>query len=102
DLGFGLPRGKRCAGPIPKNNEVDMNRAKLRDEMAGSMVPFIGVYDVFSASLAAKYYQTLFVSGFGFAASHYGLPDIGFIAWPDVLNFVQRLRTVLPSHYLLV
>src|SRR5262249_16470384 len=29
-------------------------------------------------------------------------PDIGFIAWPDILAFVQRLRTILPSHQLLV
>jgi 2-methylisocitrate lyase-like PEP mutase family enzyme len=66
------------------------------------IVPFIGVYDVFSASVAGKYYQSLFVSGFGFAASYYGLPDIGFIAWPDILAFVQRLRTILPGHALLV
>jgi 2-methylisocitrate lyase-like PEP mutase family enzyme len=66
------------------------------------MMPFIGVYDVFSASVAARYYQGLFVSGFGFAASYYGLPDIGFIAWPDILAFVQRLRTILPDHQLLV
>jgi len=69
---------------------------------AGDMMPFIGVYDAFSASVAARYYQGLFVSGFGFAASHYGLPDIGFIAWPDILAFVQRLRSILPAHHLLV
>lgn len=63
---------------------------------------FIGVYDVFSASIAAKYYDGIFVSGFSFAASHYGLPDIGFIAWPDIVSFVQRIRTVLPKHHLLV
>src|SRR2546430_12451465 len=39
------------------------------------MTCFLGVYDVFSASLAARYYDVIFVSGFGFAASHYGLPD---------------------------
>jgi 2-methylisocitrate lyase-like PEP mutase family enzyme len=60
------------------------------------------VYDVFSASIAARYYRRLFVSGFGFAASYYGLPDIGFIAWSDILAFVQRLRTILPAHDLLV
>lgn len=66
------------------------------------IIPFIGVYDVFSASIAAKYYDGIFVSGFGFAASHYGLPDIGFIAWSDMISFVQRVRTILPNHYLLV
>jgi 2-methylisocitrate lyase-like PEP mutase family enzyme len=63
---------------------------------------FIGIYDAFSASIAAKHYDALFVSGFGFAASHYGLPDIGFIAWPDILDFVERLRCILPDHHLLV
>lgn len=63
---------------------------------------FIGVYDAFSASLAARSYDALFVSGFGFAASHYGLPDIGFIAWSDMVAFVQRLRALLPTHLLLV
>ncbi len=77
--------------------------ARLRARVtAGEMVPFIGIYDVFSASIAARDFDALFVSGFGFAASHYGLPDIGFITWTDIVNFVQRLRTVLPQHHLLV
>jgi 2-methylisocitrate lyase-like PEP mutase family enzyme len=76
---------------------------KLREAMAArEQIPFIGIYDAFSATLAAKHYDALFVSGFGFAASHYGLPDIGFIAWPDLLDLVERLRCVLPEHHLLV
>lgn len=74
-------------------------RQELKQEC---IVPFIGVYDVFSASIAARYYKGIFISGFGFAASHYGLPDIGFIAWSDMVAFVQRVRTVLPQHYILV
>jgi 2-methylisocitrate lyase-like PEP mutase family enzyme len=68
----------------------------------GGIVPFIGVYDVFSASLAARHYDTLFLSGFSFAASHYGLPDIGFIAWSDLVAFVHRVRALLPQAHLLV
>ena len=68
----------------------------------GEVLPFIGVYDVFSASIAARHYDALFVSGFSFAASHYGLPDIGFISWSDIVAFVQRVRTILPDHHLLV
>ncbi|MEV0680083.1 isocitrate lyase/PEP mutase family protein [Actinosynnema sp. NPDC050436] len=64
--------------------------------------PVVGVFDLLSASIAARHYDALFVSGFGFAASHYGLPDIGFIAWPDVVSFVQRLRLAFPEHHLLV
>jgi len=76
---------------------------RLRNAVAsGDLLPFIGIYDVFSASLAARHFEALFVSGFGFAASHYGLPDIGFIAWPDITDLVRRLRTVLPRHHLLV
>jgi 2-methylisocitrate lyase-like PEP mutase family enzyme len=66
------------------------------------ILPCIGVYDVFSAALAGRHFDSLFVSGFGFAASHYGLPDIGFITWSEIVNFVQRIRTVLPEHHLLV
>lgn len=76
---------------------------QLRNTVArGRILPVVGVYDAFSASLAARHFDALFVSGFGFAASHYGLPDIGFIAWPDIVDFVGRIRTVLPEHHLLV
>jgi len=64
--------------------------------------PFIGVYDAFSASIAGKSYNTLFLSGFGFSASYYGLPDIGFISWSDIVAYVQRIRTILPNHHILV
>jgi 2-methylisocitrate lyase-like PEP mutase family enzyme len=66
------------------------------------IMPFVGVHDAFSAAIAGRYSDSLFISGFGFAASHYGLPDIGFIAWSDLVAFVQRVRTILPHHYLLV
>jgi 2-methylisocitrate lyase-like PEP mutase family enzyme len=62
----------------------------------------IGVYDVFSATLAARQFGGLFLSGFSFAASHYGLPDHGYIAWTDMLAFAERVRTILPDHHLLV
>lgn len=76
---------------------------RLRQAIAtGETIPLIGVYDTFSASIAGRYFEGIFVSGFGFAASHYGMPDIGFIAWPDMLAFVQRLRTVLPHHHIVV
>jgi 2-methylisocitrate lyase-like PEP mutase family enzyme len=66
------------------------------------IMPFVGVYDAFSAAIAGRYSDSLFISGFGFAASYYGLPDIGFIAWSDLVDYVQRVRTILPHHYLLV
>jgi len=74
-------------------------RAAVRE---APITPFLGVYDVFSASMAGRHYDALFLSGFGFAASFYGLPDIGFITWSDIVAYVQRIRTVLPTHHLLV
>jgi 2-methylisocitrate lyase-like PEP mutase family enzyme len=70
----------------------------LRDEVhSDSITPLIGIFDMYSASLAAQHYGGMFVSGSGFAASYYGLPDIGFIAWPDMVSFVQRLRLAFPN-----
>jgi len=66
------------------------------------IIPLIGVYDVFSASVAGRHFDGIFVSGFSFAASYYGLPDVGYIAWPDIVAFVQRVRTILPSHHVVV
>ena len=66
----------------------------LRDEVHNdNITPLIGIFDMHSASLAAQHYGGMFVSGFGFAASYYGLPGIGFIARPDMVGFVQRLRS---------
>lgn len=76
---------------------------RLRDAIQQrNITPFIGIYDTFSASIAAQHYDALFLSGFGFAASYYGLPDIGFIAWPDIVSLVQRVRCILPEHHLMV
>jgi len=65
-------------------------------------LPFVGIYDLFSASLAANRFEALFLSGFGVAASAYGLPDIGFIGWGDLTSTTSRLRALLPDHHLLV
>ncbi len=90
--------------PTPALREIDQRPgSRLRVTVrADSVTPLIGVFDMFSASVAARHYDGLFVSGFGFAASHYGLPDIGFIAWPDMVHFVLRLRRAFPRHHLLV
>lgn len=81
----------------------DTPGSRLRSALsARPVVPFVGVYDAFSAVLAARRFDALFVSGFGFAASHYGLPDIGFIAWTDMVDFVRRIRAVVPDAHLLV
>jgi len=77
---------------------------RLRQELAEKTViePFLGIYDCFSASIAAPYSANLFLSGFGFSASYYGLPDIGFVSWADMVQVAWRIRQVLPGHTLLV
>jgi len=76
---------------------------QLRKRLNGrDFTSFIGVYDVFSASIAAKHYDGIFLSGFSFSASYYGLPDIGFVAWPDMVSFAQRVKSVLPDSHVLV
>ena len=82
-----------------KQNHPDNLRTALEQR---DIVPFIGVYDAFSATIAARHFDGLFLSGFGFAASFYGLPDIGFIAWSDIVQYVQRIRTIVPTHHIVV
>ncbi|MFE4520469.1 oxaloacetate decarboxylase [Kitasatospora sp. NPDC056783] len=85
------------------NTASDSPGRQLRAQITSpGTTPLIGVYDMYSASIAAEHYDGMFVSGFGFAASYYGLPDIGFIAWPDMVGFVERLRGAFPRHHLLV
>jgi 2-methylisocitrate lyase-like PEP mutase family enzyme len=84
---------------LPEEETTVTYGSTLRDRIAApGTTPLIGVHDMYSASLAARHYDGMFVSGFGFAASHYGLPDIGFIAWPDMVAFVRRLRGAFPRH----
>ena len=68
----------------------------------GKIVQFVGVYDVFSALVAAQRFDSVFLSGFGFAASQYGLPDIGYANWHDTQDYATRVRTVLPETHILV
>jgi len=85
------------------STDIQTHGSRLRAAvLERDILPFIGTYDVFSATLAGRHFDALFISGFGFAASHYGLPDIGFISWPDLVGYVQRVRTVLPQHHILV
>ena len=81
-----------------------MNSGQLfRNRVAtGKILPLIGVYDIFSALVASKYFDGTFVSGFSVAASYYGLPDVGFVNWRDQLDVANRVRHALPNQYLLV
>jgi 2-methylisocitrate lyase-like PEP mutase family enzyme len=75
---------------------------RMKLDSGETVEPFLGIFDAFSASIAAKYSPNLFYSGFGFAASHYGLPDLGYICWSDIVQAAWRIRQILPGHLLLV
>ena len=69
---------------------------------SGTILPLCGIHDVFSALVAAARFEGVFCSGFGFAASQYGLPDIGYVSWRDIHDFACRVRHVAPGTHLLV
>ncbi|SVB27378.1 uncharacterized protein METZ01_LOCUS180232 [marine metagenome] len=74
-------------------------KAEISDK---NIVPLIGVYDALSASLSSKYFNAVFCSGYGFSASRYGLPDEGFIAWQDMISYVENMRSILPDIHIVV
>lgn len=79
-----------------------MSGTAFRERIAtGTILPLPGVYDVFSAILTCRRFDGVFLSGFSYAASAYGLPDVGFFNWRDVAEFVSRLRSVLPAALIL-
>jgi 2-methylisocitrate lyase-like PEP mutase family enzyme len=71
-------------------------------EQGDDLEPFLGFFDCFSASIGAQFSSNLFLSGFGFASTYYGLPDNGYIAWSDIVQAAWRVRQILPAHRLLV
>jgi 2-methylisocitrate lyase-like PEP mutase family enzyme len=62
----------------------------------------IGVYDVFSALIAATRFEGVFCSGYSYAASAYGLPDVGYVNWRDMTDFATKIRHAIPSTHILV
>ena len=77
----------------------DAFRRRLQNQ---KLLCLIGVYDVFSARIAAQRFEGVFCSGYSFAASAYGLPDVGYVNWRDIADFSGRIRHVLPSTHILV
>lgn len=79
-----------------------MSGVAIRAAVREGFQPFVGIYDVFSAAVAGRRAENLFLSGFGFAASQYALPDVGFVAWAEMVAFAERVRAILPGHAILV
>ncbi len=74
-------------------------RSRIREN---KLLPLIGVYDVFSARLAAERFEGVFCSGYSFAASAYGLPDVGYVNWRDMTDFATKIRHAIPDTHILV
>jgi 2-methylisocitrate lyase-like PEP mutase family enzyme len=74
-------------------------RRRIQD---GKLLSLIGVYDVFSAQIAAQRFEGVFCSGYSFAASAYGLPDVGYVNWRDMTDFATKIRHAIPAAHILV
>ncbi len=66
------------------------------------LLPLIGVYDVFSALIASRMFEGVFCSGYSYAASAYGLPDVGYVNWRDMTDWATKVRHSLPQAQILV
>ena len=66
------------------------------------LLPLIGVYDVFSALVASRKFEGVFCSGYSYAASAYGLPDVGYVNWRDMTDWATKVRHALPQAQILV
>jgi 2-methylisocitrate lyase-like PEP mutase family enzyme len=83
------------AGPVAG----DEFRRRIREKRILSL---IGVYDVFSAQIASRRFEGVFCSGYSYAASSYGLPDVGYVNWRDITDFATKVRHALPTTHILV
>ncbi|MHC4265880.1 MAG: isocitrate lyase/PEP mutase family protein [Planctomycetota bacterium] len=77
----------------------EIRRRLLRER---KLLPLIGVYDVFSAKIASQHFEGVFCSGYGYAASAYGLPDVGYVNWRDMADFATKIRHAIPATHILV
>jgi len=86
-------------------NQLSAEKAgrAFRNRIAkGKILPLVGIYDVFSAKIAAEKFEGVFCSGFSYAASSYGLPDIGYVNWRDMTDFSTKIRHVIHDTHILV
>jgi len=75
---------------------------RRRIRLPNGLLPLIGVYDVFSAKIVAERFEGVFCSGYSYAASAYGLPDVGYVNWRDMTDFATKIRHAIPITHILV
>ena len=73
-----------------------MNGLKLKEIIcSGETILAPGVYDMISAILAEKAnFPAIFVGGYGIAASHLGIPDVGIMTFTDILERIRMISNV--------
>ncbi|MDG2474881.1 MAG: isocitrate lyase/PEP mutase family protein [Paracoccaceae bacterium] len=62
---------------------------------AGESILAPGVHDMISVIIADKVgFPALFVGGYGIAASHLGIPDVGIMTFTDILDRVRMISQI--------
>ncbi len=62
---------------------------RLRD---GEFITAPGVFDLVSARVADRFgFKALYMTGYGVAASHLGMPDAGYATYRDMVDRVRQI-----------
>jgi len=69
---------------------ADERRRRLRAGLEAGLVVAPGIYDMISAKVADRIgFAALYMTGYGVAASHLGLPDAGIATFSDMVSRVR-------------
>ena len=71
------------------------DRQKLRQRLRqGELIVAPGVYDLISARMADRFgFDAIYMTGYGVAASHLGMPDAGYATYEDMVGRVRQICT---------
>ena len=73
-------------------NQRDRRAALARRIRARELTVAPGVFDMISAKVADRAgFDALYMTGYGIAASHMGLPDAGLVSYSDMLGRAARI-----------
>ena len=74
------------------SNPQERRAALARRVRARNLVIAPGVFDMISAKVADRAgFDALYMTGYGIAASHMGLPDAGLVSYSDMLGRAARI-----------
>ena len=74
------------------SNSQERRAALARRVRARNLVIAPGVFDMISAKVADRAgFDALYMTGYGIAASHMGLPDAGLVSYSDMLGRAARI-----------